>query len=697
VRRLPAGFAGGETQWRPTPGTPHPALLERAVSALPGVGPALERKLAGLGLRTLRDLLEYRPRRYEEAAPERRIADLFGDEEVVIAGEVQSATVRRTSRRLSILRVRIADASGGVVAVWFNQVWLAERLKPGTRVRLRGSLRGSRGEFTVRSYDLEGASATADYAPVYSASEEVSVKKLRELVGAALAHARDEWDALPATVKSERGLPTRADALWALHRPATVAEAEAGRRRLAFDELLVLQLGLLRRGRDRGTAEATALPPPGELLARYRDALPFTLTSGQEGAIAEIDHDLAGTKPMDRLLQGDVGSGKTVVALYALLRAVENGRQGALMAPTETLAEQHFLTLDELCAGLGVRIVLLTSSLPAGEHAAARAAIASGEAAMAVGTHALIQELVEFRDLAVAVVDEQHRFGVAQRRALAEQRAPHLLHMTATPIPRTLALTVYGDLAVSEIAKPPADRKPVVTASVTDERSPEAYTRLRKHLDAGRQAYVVCPLIEESATSVARAAEQEADRLRRGELRGYRVGLLHGRLRPTERRDLMAQFKAGELDVLVATTVIEVGVDVPNATIMIVQEADRFGLAQLHQLRGRVGRGADQSYCLLVSRPKEQLTDAARARLEALVATTDGFELAEADLELRGEGQLLGTRQSGLSDLRFTRLRVDRPLLEQARREAERLLDYDGPLNDEVERVFAGADDARLA
>jgi ATP-dependent DNA helicase RecG len=696
VTHLPPGFAGESADWRRTAGAARPALLDRPVSVLPGVGPALERKLAGLGRRTVRDLLEYRPRRYEEAAPERRIADLLGEEEVVIAGEVRATSIRRL-RRLSIVQARIADESGEVIAVWFNQVWLKDRLKPGTRVRLRGALRGGRQEFNVRSYDLDGASDTADYAPVYSASEEVSVKKLRELVAAALPHARDDEDFLPADLRAAAGLPLRADAFWALHRPQGPAEAEFGRRRLAFDELLVLQLGLLRRGRDRRAAEAPALPSPGALVTRYRSALPFTLTDGQEGAIAEIDHDLERTRPMDRLLQGDVGSGKTVVALYALLRAVEAGRQGALMAPTETLAEQHFLTVEELCAGLGVRVVLLTSSLPAGEHAAARAAIAAGEAAIAVGTHALIQEHVEFRDLAVAVVDEQHRFGVEQRRALAEQRAPHLLHMTATPIPRTLALTVYGDLAVSEIAKPPADRKPVVTAWVTDERSAEAYTRLRKHLDAGRQAYVVCPLIEESETSVAVAAEREAERLRRGELRGYRVGLLHGRLRPAERRELMARFKARELDVLVATTVIEVGVDVPNATIMIVQEADRFGLAQLHQLRGRVGRGADQSYCLLVSRPKEQLTDAARARLEALVETTDGFELAEVDLELRGEGQLLGTRQSGLSDLRFTRLRADRPLLEQARRQAERLLDYEGPLNDVVARVFAGADDVRLA
>jgi ATP-dependent DNA helicase RecG len=321
-----------------------------------------------------------------------------------------------------------------------------------------------------------------------------------------------------------------------------------------------------------------------------------------------------------------------------------------------------------------------------------RQEIASGDAQIAVGTHALIQQEVEFRDLAVAVVDEQHRFGVEQRAALVEGRSPHVLHMTATPIPRTLALTVYGDLRVSEIAKPPADRRPVVTRWITEERAPEAYTRLRRLLEEGRQAYVVCPLIEESEPSVARAAEQEAERLRAAELRGFRVGCLHGRLRPAERRDLMARFKARELDVLVATTVIEVGVDVPNATVMIVQEADRFGLAQLHQLRGRVGRGAEQSYCLLVSRARDQLTEAAQERLEALVQTTDGFELAEKDLELRGEGQLLGTRQSGLTDLRFTKLRADRELLEQARRVAPELVDVAGPLDEEIERLFGEAD-----
>ena len=351
------------------------------------------------------------------------------------------------------------------------------------------------------------------------------------------------------------------------------------------------------------------------------------------------------------------------------------------MAPTETLAEQHFLTIEGICAELGVSCAIVTGSLKR----------KGPDADITVGTHALIQAGFSFRDLAVAVIDEQHRFGVEQRSALSSGRAPHVLHMTATPIPRTLALTVYGDLAVSEIAKPPASRKPIVTAWVTQERSSEAYSRLRRHLDDGRQAYVVCPLIEASELTVARAAEDEAERLRRAELKDFRVGCLHGRLKPPERRSIMADFKAGEIDVLVATTVIEVGVDVPNATIMIVQEADRFGLAQLHQLRGRVGRGAEQSYCLLVSRAKDELTDTALERLEALVATTDGFELAERDLEIRGGGALLGARQSGLSDLRFARITKDRDLLEQARDAARSLAD-EGVLAAEVDAFLAAAE-----
>jgi len=651
------------------------------VDVLAGVGPAVQKRLAKLGLRTLGDLLRYRPRRYESPAPERRIADLFGDEDVAIAGEIISVSERRRGR-LKILTARVADGSGTISATWFNQPWLARQLQPGKHVRLRG--RPGRYGFDVRSFDLNGVVATADFAPVYPASEEVTPKKLREVVGAALDHARDLPDSLPAELKQREGLPLRADALWALHRPRSKEEAETGRRRLAFDELLVLQLGLLRRHRGEEKAVAPALEAPGELIARYREALPFELTPDQEKAITEIDAELGRTAPMQRLLQGDVGSGKTVVALYALLRAVEAGYRGAFMAPTETLAEQHFLTVEEICRQIGVSVGLLTSSVPKGQR--------DTGASILVGTHALIQEGVDLSDLGVAVIDEQHRFGVEQRKALAEGRTAHTLHMTATPIPRKLALTVYGDLAVSEITHPPAGRKPVITRWVGQDRSAEAYRRLRGHLEAGSQAFVICPLITESETIEARAAEEETERLRRAELRGLRVACLHGRLVPRERRELMGRFKARELDVLVATTVIEVGVDVPNATIMIVQEADRFGLAQLHQLRGRVGRGSEQSYCLLVSRPKEELTESALSRLEALVSTTDGFELAEADLEIRGEGQLLGTRQSGLSDLVFTKLRADRALLERAREAAGGLLDYEGPLDDEVERMFGDAD-----
>jgi ATP-dependent DNA helicase RecG len=688
--RSPRGLSAAPTsrclgadadEW-PRPRTfPRAEELERSVDVLPGVGPAVKKKLERLGLETVSDLLAHRPFRYEEPVPEVRMADLHAEEDVAIAGEVLSTSTRRRGR-LQMLTARISDGTATVSATWFNQPWLERQLQQGTAVRLRG--RQGRYGFDVRTFDIGDGEATADFAPVYPASEEITAKKLRELVGAALPRALS--DPLPADLKDHEALPERVDALWALHRPRSLAEAEAGRRRLAFDELLLLQIWLARRRRERESEVAPALGPPGELVARYRGVLPFQLTEHQERAIAELDADLERSVPMQRLLQGEVGSGKTVVALYALLRAVEAGKQGAMMAPTETLAEQHFLTLEEPCSLLGVTCALLTSS------SAKRERDLAPNADIVVGTHALIQEGVEFRDLAVAVVDEQHRFGVEQRKALTEGRSPHVLHMTATPIPRTLALTVYGDLAVSEIARPPAERKPIKTAWVGEDRSAAAYARLRKHLDAGRQAYVVCPLIEESETTQARAAEAEADRLQKAELRGYRVGLLHGRLRPAERRELMARFKARDLDVLVATTVIEVGVDVPNATIMIVQEADRFGLAQLHQLRGRVGRGAEQSYCLLISRAREDLTEPAVERLEALVRTNDGFELAEVDLDIRGGGQLLGTRQSGLTDLRFAHLRQDRPLLERARAIAADLVDAEGPLSDEVERAFADRD-----
>jgi ATP-dependent DNA helicase RecG len=683
------GFSGVvQNEWPRPRGFQAPERLdELSITTLPGVGVTLAKHLRALGIVTVRDLLSHRPRRYERAVDEIAISQLWGDDEVAIAGEVVDVRTRRIGGRRSIVTARVKDDSGTIGASWFNQPWLADKLSPGTHLRLRGRL--GRYGFDVKSYDVGAARATADFAPVYPASERVPATRLRELARAALAqYGRFLPDPLPAELE----LPLRCDALAAIHFPETEAQAEEARRRLALDELLALQL-VVARSRDDDTV-ATALGAPGDLAERYRALLPFTLTVHQERAITEIDLDLEHTVPMQRLLQGDVGSGKTVVALYALLRAVESGRQGALMAPTETLAEQHFLTVEPLCAALGVRAVLLTGSVGSKKI---RAELANGAAHLAVGTHALIQREVEFADLAVAVVDEQHRFGVEQRKALAEGRSPHVLHMTATPIPRTLALTIYGDLAVSEIAKPPANRKPIVTAWVGAERSSDAYARLRVHLDAGRQAYVVCPLIEQSETRLARAAEVEAERLRRAELDGYRVGLLHGRLKTVDRREVMRQFKDGELDVLVATTVIEVGIDVPNATIMIIQEADRFGLAQLHQLRGRVGRGAEQSYCLLISRDKLELTDVAQSRLQALVDTTDGFDLAEVDLELRGEGQLLGTRQSGWSDLRFTKLRHDRDLIEQARSLAHQLRDEDGPWQDEADRMLGDADHRGLA
>jgi ATP-dependent DNA helicase RecG len=698
--------------WPPTPRALRPERLDLGLDSLPGVAAATQRKLARLGLTTARDVLEHRPRRYETAADEVSIAALQQGEEVVVSGRVLNVEKRpMRGRRRSRIVARVTDDTATVSVTWFNQPWLVDRLKPGTQVRLRGKL--GRYGFEPRSYDLgdearraEGTrssgrasaalpptlaalSATADFAPVYPAAEEIAAVTVRRVVDAALPLAVHVPDPLPAELREREGLALKRDALAAVHRPRDLDEAERGRRRLAFEELLVLQVGIARRAAERERTLAPGLGEPGDVIRRYRASLPFALTPYQEQAIREIDGDLLGTVPMQRLLQGDVGSGKTVVALYALLRAVENGRQGALMAPTETLAEQHFLTIADLCLELGVSCALLTSSSRKREREAAFGAD------VVVGTHALIQEGFELRDLAVAVVDEQHRFGVEQRSALVAGRAPHVLHMTATPIPRTLALTVYGDLAVSEIAKPPASRKPVVTRWITEDRAAEAYTRLTRLLVEGRQAYVVCPLIEASETSLARAAEEEAERLRRAELRDFRVGCLHGRLKAAERRDLMARFKAQELDVLVATTVIEVGVDVSNATVMIVQEADRFGLAQLHQLRGRVGRGAEQSYCLLVSRAKEELTESAHARLQALCDTSDGFELAEVDLELRGGGALLGTRQSGLSDLRFAHLRRDRDLLERARTEAPAI--EPGPLHDAASALFADIEPEALA
>jgi ATP-dependent DNA helicase RecG len=519
---------------------------------------------------------------------------------------------------------------------------------------------------------------------VYPASEEVSARKLRDLVHQVTPLMRRLPDPLPAALRAAERLPARADAVAAIHAPGSLEAARTARTRLVLEELLLLQVGLLlHKRRERRRAPAPVLPPAGDLCRRFLADLPFALTDDQIAAIDEIDRDLDRPEPMRRLLQGDVGSGKTVVALRCLLRAVEGGFQGALMAPTESLAAQHDDTLAALASPLA-RSVLLRAGMSAAERRTAIASIASGEADIVVGTHALLQEDVVFRQLALVVVDEQHRFGVAQRDELARRAArggvcPHILYMTATPIPRTLALTAYGDLDVTTISAGPAGRRPVVTRLVDESQRPLGYQFVRRQLDKGRQAYVVCPAIEESEAIAAATALAEAERLSSGEFQAYRVAVLHGQMKAAERDTRMAAFKAREIDVLVATSLVEVGIDVPNASVMLVEGAERFGLAQLHQLRGRVGRGTSRSYCLLFSHAE---TGPARERLAALLDTTDGFALADRDLELRGEGQLMGTRQAGLPDLHLARLSRDRALVMRARELAETLIADDPDLTE---------------
>jgi ATP-dependent DNA helicase RecG len=630
-------------------------------------------------VRTVDDLLEHTPFRYEDYRSERTLAEMTPGEEATVTCTVERVRVRPTRRRnLVIVEAAVRDESGPGVVIWFNQRYLAKQLQPGMRLSIRGERRQTiDAEIVAKSYERADADSgglhTAGLVPVYPASERVSSRQLRALADEVLGHAGDQVDPLPAATKQRRALPLRRDALTAAHRPETHAEADGARTRLAFDELYLLQLGMLeRRARFDAVTRAVPLPAPGELCARYLAALPFTLTGAQSGAIAAIDADLGRDRPMRRLLQGDVGSGKTAVAAHALVRAVESGGQGALMAPTETLATQHLINLSELLVPLDVRVVALMQGTPAAERRAAVAEVGGGGPLVVVGTHALIQDQVTFGSLRVAVIDEQHRFGVEQRRALEARStadtSPHVLHMTATPIPRTLALTVYGDLDVSVLDEMPPGRTPVVTRVLPLARRDEVFARMRRLLDEGRQAYVVCPLVSESEDDrEAAAAESEAARLREGELRGYTVAHMHGQMPAGERRPVMDAFRRGEVQVLVATTVIEVGVDVPNATLMVIEGADLFGLAQLHQLRGRVGRGAHESFCILLADP---LTDDARRRLDAMARTNDGFELAEVDLDLRGEGVVLAAKQSGVPDLRHARLTRHRELAAQAREDA---------------------------
>ena len=652
---------------------------ERLAEPLLAGGPKAAEAASSLGLHTVGDLLEHLPHDRREA---RTVAQLAPGESATVVVEVRAIASRPVRRRgmRPLVEATVADASGSVKATFFNQPWLVQKYAPGARIVLHGKLEG-RNRFQVQAHaPTTEAAASVDGVAHYAATEGISSTQIHALVREHAAALEDVVEPLPGLIRAAEALPGRSAALAAVHFPELPADQAGGRTRLAFDELLLVQLSLLRRraSRDAGVA-APVLSGPRELTARWLEQmLPFTLTRDQELALAAIDDDLDRTRPMQRLLMGEVGSGKTVVALYALLRAVEHGQQGALMAPTETLAEQHFTTIESLLASEAIPIALLTGSTPAGRRADVLRKLETGELAQLVGTHALIEEAVRFARLAVAVVDEQHRFGVRQRAALdakaGDEVVPHVLHMTATPIPRTLALARHGDLDFTVLRQLPSGRQPITTHLCSTERERQrAYERIREELHAGRQAFVVCPLVEESELMQARAATAEYARLAGGELRDFRVALLHGQLRPREKQAVMAAFASGECDVLVATTVIEVGIDVPNATVMLVEDADRYGISQLHQLRGRIGRGEHASLCLLFG-PKGS------ARLRALAAHSDGFKLAEIDLALRREGELIGTRQHGVQQYRIAELPRDAALLERARALAVRISRDDASL-----------------
>ena len=656
---------------------PRPSRLARAVELRPQKA---QDALRSLGVETAGDLLEHLPFRHEDRRDARPVVSLAPGEEATVIVDVVKVAVRRTrNRRMTITEATVRDESGPMKAVWFNQPWLVDKLPAGTRVVLHGK-REQRNSFRVTSYEIAPGVTAADVraegmTPVYPSTEGLAPARILELVKGIRGLERDTVEPLPARLRAEEGLPERAAALAAVHFPEDELETERARRRLAFEELLALELAFVARKRAReATCRAAELERTGELVDPWLRALPFEPTVDQARAIEEVGADLASGRPMQRLLMGEVGSGKTVVALFAMLRAVESGRQAALMAPTETLAEQHLATLDRLLGG-HVPIELLTGSTPAARRRELLSRLDSGELGLVVGTHALIEDTVQFRDLALAVVDEQHRFGVRQRAALEakapEGLSPHVLHLTATPIPRTLQLTAYGDLDVTVLKELPAGREPVETFVVDGARARQrAYQRAREEIARGRQVFVVCPLVEESEALQARAAKVEAERLRATEFREHRVELIHGQMPSKQKSEAMRAFAAREADVLVATSVIEVGIDVPNATVMIIEEAVHYGISQLHQLRGRVGRGEHPGLCILFGDPHQP-------RLAALAEESDGFKLAEVDLRIRGAGDLLGTRQSGLPTLRVARLPEDADLLERTRRRAFEALDSD--------------------
>ena len=696
-------------------------LSEIGVERLKGVG---DKKLASLhevGVHSVLDLLTTYPRRWVDRTNECRVSDLLPGVEALVLVAVRSVTKRVGRNRRSIVEAVVGDGSGRVHVVFFNQPWRERQFREGLQIALFGKPEVYRGglQLTNPIVDLIG-DRTGKIVPIYPQSEKASLStwEIAGWVADALhrCEPRGLADPLPPAVVRRLGMVPRHEALIGIHLPETYAEKEVARRRLAFDELLRVQTVLVMRKRalereSKGIRHTVG----GELVGRLRAALPYELTDAQERAIGEIETDLAGPHPMHRLLQGDVGAGKTLVAVSAMLTAVQGGHQGALMAPTEVLAEQHAAGIRRLLHDVTVpdpanlfgdrplRVELLTNRITGSDRRDVLAGLADGTVDIAIGTHALIQEGVQFHSLGVVVVDEQHRFGVEQRAALRAkgegELVPDVLVMTATPIPRTAAMTVYGDLDVSVLDELPPGRTPIRTEWANGPMMEQlAWATVREQVAAGRQAYVVCPLIEESEKLEVASAQETYERLVHDELKGLRLALLHGRMPSAEKEAVMERFRRGELDVLVATTVIEVGVDVANATVMVILDADRFGIAQLHQLRGRVGRGAHVSTCWLVT----QEVEGEHARVRALVDSNDGFALAEVDLELRGEGTLMNTAQKGRSDLKLASLRRDRELVELARGVAFELVDADPVLADhpvlldELRLLFTDSDEAFL-
>jgi ATP-dependent DNA helicase RecG len=654
-----------------------PAGLATALQYVKGVGPQRAKLLAKKGLETVEDALFFLPIRHEDRTRLTPLRSIQVGQVVTCSGVIAGISPPPPGRARVPLVLLLRDASGYGTATIFGRGWLTRLFQRGQKLILHGKGSRFKDKITLQVQDWELVESGDDepihagaLVPVYSTTEGLHQRTLRSMMHALVErYAADVAETLPEGSRRRRGLVPITEALTGVHFPPGEAQLAAAHRRLAFEDFLLLQLGLAILRSRTTRSQGIALSPPGALVKQLREGLPWSLTSAQERVWDEIRRDMAAPYPMHRLLQGDVGSGKTIVAALAALTAIEAGYQAAIMAPTEILAEQHIMTFSRLLEPLGVPVTLLTSALKGRERTARRAAVAAGEVGCIVGTHALVQEAVEFRKLGLVVVDEQHRFGVAQRARLkAKGETPDVLVMTATPIPRTLALTLYGDLDVSVLDELPPGRKPIRTEARGEAKRPQIYKFLQDQVAEGRQIYVVYPLIEESEAIDLKAATDMARHLQKDVFPDLTVGLLHGRLPFEAKDDIMRRFKAGEIHVLVSTTVIEVGIDVPNASVMLIEHAERFGLSQLHQLRGRVGRGPWKSYCILLT--SGRLGEDAERRVQAMVETNDGFKIAEVDLQLRGPGEFFGTRQSGLPEFRVADLLRDAALLEEARRDA---------------------------